>query len=99
MWILGGPGTSPTACGGGVEIPSSLLSVGCGEFSLIWSHLLEEQHQSQRLKETEPADEEGWLCSGDCSGADGADGEKEDTSSTKNIMENPEHPLHNTEIQ
>ena len=33
----------------------------------VQSDLLEEQHQSQSLKDTDQTDEEGWVCSGDCS--------------------------------
>ena len=47
-------------------------AVSCGEVNPICSHLLGEQHQSV-IKETEQTNEESWLCSGDCSGADGAD--------------------------
>jgi len=44
-----------------------LLQVCGGECNLLCSNLLGQQHQSQRLTETEETDTEGWLCAEDCS--------------------------------
>ena len=50
----------------------------CGKCNFLCSHLLGQQHQSQRLLETEQTDKEGWLCAGDCTGAPEVDsGEKD----------------------
>lgn len=44
------------------------------------NHLLEQQHQSQSLKESEQIDEEGWWCAAECSVLPRGDEEEEEAS-------------------
>ena len=52
-------------------------------------HLLVQQHQSQRLKETEQTDKEDRLCAGDCSGAPEDDGKKKNSIKVHEHKEQP----------
>jgi len=57
-----------------------------GKYNLLCIHLLGQQLESQRLKETEQTDK-GWLCAGDCSGTLGADCTKKNAAQVNESRE------------